>query len=145
MTDETSLESVPRFGGLPAERQAFAAYLEALSDGRAEIAGRHYTDDVFFERPGLAGGEPVRYEGKDAVVGYFSELFAKFHEDIQQESMIADRDGICSYHVSTFTALEDALDFESLPLALGETLTVSCYMVYGLRDGKIASIQLALP
>lgn len=148
MTDTAQTDQQLVIDGSPGGRQAFGVYMTALNEGRYQDAVRYYQDDIVLERPALPPGsdrEGVKFVGKDEVIGYFSQLFTKFREVTEVPQLIADSEGICAKLISTFTPLEDASDFEPMPLKMGESVTVTTYGIYTLRNGKICRITLALP
>lgn len=147
MADTAQADQKCVLGASPEQRRAFESYIDALSNGRYEEAINFYNDDIVLERPALAPDsvvDSVKFVGTQEVVGYYRQLFTKFSEVITINSVIADDNGICAHLTSTFTPLGDASDFEPMPLKPDETLTVSVYVIYTLRDGKISRISLAL-
>jgi len=128
-----------RLGGSSAERLAFDAYARAFSNADLETAGQYYTDDVVCELNAV----PLTLVGKDALVGFYKEMFTRVRESLTLHKLVADENGMLADITSTFTAIDDARDFAPMPLKKGEAIQVPVFVLYTLRDGKISRIQVA--
>lgn len=124
----------PRLGPSLEQRQAFYDYVRAFSNAQFDVFPQYYTDDVTCQ---LGTRTLV---GRQGIVDFYSVMFQRVREHIDVHKLIVDEAGMCAHITSRFTAVEDATDFEPMPLAKGETIGGPLYVIYGLRDGKISSI-----
>ncbi len=127
----------PRLGGQPWHRQAYDAYARAFSAADFEAFSSYYTDDVKLEL------SSIKLDGKDAIVGFYRNMFARVRENLTLHQLIMADNGICADITSTFTAVEDASDFAPMPLKKGEVLHIPVMVVYTLTDGRISHIKVA--
>jgi len=131
------ISKYPRLGGSNNQRAAFMAFAAGFSAGEFETFPKFYTSDVVLKVP--SSHAPV--EGFDAVVKFYKDFFAKIQETLEVEKLICDDAGICAKMIAHLTALEDTKepfgDFRK-----GEKLSLKVYVVYGLRDGLISSIEV---
>jgi len=128
----------PRLGAHPGQRAAFLAYAAAFSAGDGARFGRFYTDDVTLRLPSV----PL-IEGRDAIVGFYADMFRRVREGLTVNQIVADDTGISADVISTFTAHEDAPDFPVMALKKGQAVSVRVFVHYVLRDGLIAKIEVA--
>jgi ketosteroid isomerase-like protein len=125
-------------GGSPVQRQAFLAYTRAFSNAEFDVFSSFYTDDVILElRPNL------KIEGKQGIVDFYGVMFKRIRESLTLHKLVADEGGMCADITSTFTCIEDASDFEIMPLKQGQVMTVPVFVYYTLREGKICRIKVA--
>ena len=123
-----------RLGAGLAARQAFYDYARAFSEARFDDFPQYYTDDVTCQ---LGARTLV---GRQGIVDFYRVMFERVREHITVHNLIADDGGMCAHITSRFTAVEDATDFEPMPLAKGVTIGGPLYVIYALRDGKICGI-----
>jgi hypothetical protein len=128
----------PRLGGHPGQRASFLAYAAAFSAGDGARFGRFYTDDVVLELPSAP-----RIDGRHGIVDFYKRMFTRVREGLTVNQVVMDDDGISADVISTFTAHEDAPEFEVRPLKKGEALAVPVFVHYKLRDGLICHIKVA--
>jgi ketosteroid isomerase-like protein len=124
----------PRLGAGLEARQAFYDYTRAFSEARFDVFPQYYTDDVTCQ---LGARTLV---GKQGIIDFYKVMFERVRETIIVHKVIMDDGGICASITSKFTAIEDATDFEPMPLAKGAVFGGPLYVIYTLRDGKISSI-----
>jgi ketosteroid isomerase-like protein len=112
-------------------------YTRAFSN--ADFAGfsRFYTDDVRCELPSAV------LEGREALVGFYREMFKTVRESLTLHQLVADEGGLAADVTSQFTAIADAPNFSVAPLKKGEFVRVRVFVFYALRDGKIAQVRVA--
>jgi hypothetical protein len=134
---EWGVTKAPKLGAHPGQCAAYLAYAEAFSTADMERAGSYYSDDVTLALP---SAPPL--VGKQAVVGFYEAMFRRVRERVTVHHMTIDDDGIAADVTSTFTALEDALDFPVMPLMQGEAIAVRVIVFYRLRNGLICDIRV---
>jgi len=132
------VSKAPRLGGEAGQRAAFLAYATAFSAGDGARFGRFYTDDVTLDLPSA----PL-LEGRGAIVDFYDRMFEHVRESLTVNHLVMDESGIAADIVSTFTALADAPDFQVMPLASGQAVSVRVFVYYTLRAGRIAHIKVA--
>lgn len=128
----------PLLGSHPGQRAAFHAYAAAFSAADGERFGRFYTDDVVLDLPSAP-----RIEGRAAIVAFYARMATRVRETLTIRQLTCDTDSMAIDAISTFTAHADAPDFQVLPLARGEAVSVPVFVHYALRDGRIAHIKVA--
>lgn len=135
---EQNVIKAPMLSAHPGGRAAYAAYAAAFSAGDMERAGRFYTEDCTLRLPTVP---PM--EGREAICGFYGAMFQSVRELLTIHSLVMDDGGIAVDCTSTFVAQVDAPDFVVAPLKAGESVAVRVMVFYGLRDGRISSIDVA--
>jgi hypothetical protein len=128
----------PSLGAHPGQRAAYLAYCAAFSAGDGERFGKYYTDDVVLHLP--SAGTIV---GRAAIVDFYVQMTKRVRESLTINHVVIDDSGIAADVISTFTAHEDAPDFQVQPLKKGEAINVPVFVYYTLRGGLISSIKVA--
>jgi ketosteroid isomerase-like protein len=126
-------------GGSPVQRQSFLAYTRAFSGAEMDVFPSYYTEDVVCELTGSG----IRLEGRQGIVDFYGTMFQRIREGLTLHNLVADDNALCADVTSTFTAIEDALDFAPMPLAKGQALSVPVMVFYTLREGRICWIKVA--
>ncbi|PTS88621.1 hypothetical protein DBR17_04310 [Sphingomonas sp. HMWF008] len=132
------VSKAPLLGGHPGQRAAFLAYTAAFSAGDGARFGKYYTDDVVLDLP---GAPPL--EGRQTIVDFYADMFRRVRESLKVNHLVIDDGGIAADIVSTFTAHEDAPDFQVAPLVKGQAVSVRVFVHYTLIDGRISHIKVA--
>jgi hypothetical protein len=70
-------------------------------------------------------------------------MFQSVREHLTVHSLVIDDHGIAVDCTSTFTAQVDAPDFVVAPLKAGEAVAVRVFVIYGLRNGQICTIDVS--
>lgn len=135
---EKGVLKAPMLSGHPGGRAAYQAYVAAFSAGDMERAGKFYTEDCVLRLPSLP---PII--GRDGICGFYNRMFASVREHLTIHGLVIDDNGIAVDCTSTFVAQQDAPDFSVMPLKQGEAVAVRVFVVYGLRNGQIASVDVA--
>ena len=128
----------PLLSGHAGGRAAYHAYAAAFSAGDMERAGRFYTEDCTLRLPSA----PLM-RGRQAILDFYGTMFRTVREHLTIHSLVMDDAGIAVDCTSTFTAQVDAPDFVVAPLAAGESVSVRVFVIYGLRDGRICTIDVS--
>jgi ketosteroid isomerase-like protein len=135
---ETGVIKAPMLSGHPGGRAAYQAYAAAFSTGDMARASKYYTDDCVLRLPNLP---PI--VGRDAIRDFYETMFGSVREHLEIHGLVIDDNGIAADCTSTFIAHTDAPDFVVMPLAKGDAIAVHVFVVYGLRNGQIATIDVA--
>jgi len=135
---EQGVNKAPMLSGHAGGRAAYHAYAAAFSAGDMERAGRFYTEDCTLRLPSVP---PIA--GRQGILDFYGTMFRSVREHLTIHSLVMDDCGIAVDCTSTFTAQVDAPDFVVAPLKAGESVAVRVFVVYGLRDGQIATIDVA--
>ncbi|MBU0554715.1 MAG: nuclear transport factor 2 family protein [Alphaproteobacteria bacterium] len=135
---EQGVIKAPMLSAHAGGRAAYHAYATAFSAGDMERAGRYYTEDCVLRLPSV----PVM-SGRDAICEFYRTMFQTVREDLTVHGLVIDDNGIAVDCTSTFTAQRDAPDFVVAPLKKGESIQVRVFVVYSLRNGQIATIDVA--
>jgi predicted SnoaL-like aldol condensation-catalyzing enzyme len=135
---EQGVIKAPMLSAHPGGRTAYQAYAAAFSAGDMERAGRFYTEDCTLR---LSSMPPMI--GKQAICDFYGAMFRSVREHLTVHRLVIDDDGIAVDCTSTFIAQVDAPDFVVAPLRAGESVSVRVFVVYGLRDGQISTIDVA--
>ena len=135
---EQGVTKAPMLSSHAGGRAAYHAYAAAFSAGDMERAGRYYTEDCVLRLPSV----PV-INGRHGICDFYRTMFQTVREDLTIHGLVIDDNGIAVDCTSTFTAQQDAPDFVVAPLKQGESIQVRVFVVYGLRNGQIATIDVA--
>lgn len=135
---EQGVIKAPMLSAHPGGRAAYAAYAAAFSAGDMDRAGRFYTDDCVLRLPAVP---PII--GRQGIVDFYRGMFRTVREQLTVHRLVIDDGGIAVDCTSTFVAQADASEFVVAPLARGESVAVRVFVVYGLRDGLIGTIDVA--
>lgn len=135
---EKGVTKLPRLGGHPSQRAAFAAYVSAFGNADFERFPTFYTDDVRLELNTLP---PII--GRQGIVDFYRPMFERVRESVTIHSVVADDEHIALDATSRFTAIADAPDFVVGALRKGDWIQVRVFVHYELRDGLIAHIRVA--
>ena len=134
---EWGVTKAPRLGPAPGQRAAFRAYAQAFSDGDMARASAFYTGDVTLALPSVP---PMH--GRQAIVDFYTAMFALVRETVEVTRVTVDEGGIAADVTSIFTAIDDAPDFVVAPLAMGEAVRVPVVVLYTLADGLVSAIKV---
>jgi len=135
---EQGVIKAPMLSGHAGGRAAYHAYAAAFSGGDMERAGRYYTEDCALRLPSVP---PIA--GRQGICDFYGMMFRSVREHLTIHGLVMDDNGIAVDCTSTFTAQEDAPEFVVAPLKMGESVSVRVFVVYGLRNGQIATIDVA--
>ena len=119
-------------------KQEFIDYTRAFSACDYEAYGSYYTDDVVLE---LGSVPPI--VGRQGIVDFYRAMNRTVRETLTIHQVILDEGGIAADASMEFRAIEDASDFVVAPLRKGEVICGGVFVLYTLRDGKIARIRTA--
>lgn len=118
-------------------RDDFAAYVAAFNRNDYLGFGRWYHDDIIVELPGRT------LRGREAVLDFYRAVKARIRETLAIGQVVLDADGIAAELDTEFHCLADAPDFVVRPMLAGETIRLVSFVLYRLRDGRIAHIRSA--
>lgn len=135
---EQGVTKAPMLSGHPGGRASYHAYAAAFSAADMERAGRFYTEDCTLKLPSVP---PI--VGRQGICDFYGKMFQVVREHLTIHTLVIDDHGIAVDCTSTFTAQVDAPDFVVAPLKQGESIKVRVFVVYGLRNGQIATIDVA--
>lgn len=135
---ERGVTKLPRLGGHASQVAAFHAYCSAFSNADFDRFAAFYTEDVH-----LALGSVPPIAGRDGIVNFYREMFARVRENLTVHSVLADDRTIALDATARFTAVTDAPDFVVAPLNRGDHVEGRVFVHYELRDGLIAAIRVA--
>lgn len=128
----------PMLSGHAGGRAAYHAYAAAFSAGDMARASRYYTEDCTLSLP---SAPPVR--GREAIRAFYETMFRSVREHLTVHALMIDDNGIAVDCTSSFVAQVDAPDFVVAPLKAGEAVAVRVFVIYGLCDGRIHTINVA--
>ena len=119
-------------------RQDFETYARAFSAGDYVGYSRFYTEDVVLDL-----GADQRIEGRDRIVAFYRQMNRSVQERLTVHQLIIDEGGIAADVSMEFVAHDDAPDFQLGPLKKGQSIKGGVFVLYTLRDGRIARIRTA--
>lgn len=116
----------------------YAKYVAAFNSGNDALLVRTYfTEDVVFS----AGARTLR--GAGALLDFLNWAHDGIREIIRPQVVLRDENHIFVEIDMDFHATRDKPDFQFRPLKQGEMTTVKFFVVYYLRDGKVAALKAA--
>ncbi len=117
----------------------YAKYVAAFNSGHdAELVRTYFTKDVVF-----ASGARVLH-GAEELLEFLNWAHDGIREIIRPQLVLHDDNHIFVEIDMDFHATVDKPDFLFRPLKKGEMTTVKFFVVYYLRDGKIAQLKSAV-
>jgi hypothetical protein len=114
----------------------YSEYVAAFNTGDdALLVQRFFTEDCVFQ-----SGER-RYVGRAALLDFLNWAHDGIREIIRPQLILRDEGHIFAEIDMDFRATRDRPDFLFGALKKGEFLTVKFFVVYYLRDGKVAELK----
>ena len=117
----------------------YTKYIEIFNSGQDELLLQtFYHDDVVFE------GSTRTMHGKQALREFLAWAHDGIREIIRAQVVLQDGNHIFAEVDMDFRATKDKPEFVFGALKNGEYLTVKFFVVYYLRDGKVAKLKSAI-
>lgn len=118
-------------------KEQFADYVGSFNRSDFEGFGKYYTDDVVVDLPS------GQLRGRDAVLDFYRKVKARVRETLKINQLVMDEGGIGVEMDTEFYCMEDWPDFVVRPMKKGDTIAMVSFILYRLRDGKIAHVRSA--
>jgi hypothetical protein len=116
----------------------FATYIRAFNTGDdAALVRDFYAPDVHFQ------SGPRILRGADELLQFLNWAHDGIREIIRAQTVLRDENHIFAEIDMDFHATKDKPDFTFGALKKGEFTTVKFFVLYGLRDGKVARFKAA--
>jgi len=116
----------------------YAAYIQAFNAGNdAALVKNFFTQDTLFE------SGPRVMKGADELLKFLNWAHDGIREIIRAQVVLRDANHIFAEIDMDFHATVDKPDFTFGPLRKGEFTTVKFFVLYQLRDGKVAHLKAA--
>ena len=113
-------------------------YYDAYNSEDAFRLGAFLADDVLLVS---AQGEQ---RGKDAYLATYRAIIADFSDRMTPDEIVIDGDKATVKITDRFTAKHDVADFLGRSFAKGDGFTLKLVGAYEIRNGKIATINVAI-
>ena len=114
----------------------FARYVELFNRGDDQALCDHfYADDAVMQTSDRL------VEGKPALLEFLAWAHDGVRELLRPQHVVQADDCILAEIDIDFFAQRDRDDFPFQPLKRGETITAKFFVVYELRDGKVARLK----
>jgi SnoaL-like domain len=114
----------------------YARYIQAFNTGDDEkLVREFFTDDVIFQ------SGPRLMHGKEQLLEFLNRAHQGIREIIRAQLVLRDENHIFAEIDMDFHATADKPDFLFGGLKQGEFTTVKFFVLYLLRDGKIAHLK----
>jgi len=114
----------------------YAKYIEAFNAGDdAALVRKFFTEDCVFQ----SGARFMR--GREELLKFLNWAHDGIRELIRAQLVLRDESHIFAEIDMDFHATRDRLDFTFGALKKGEFTTVKFFVVYYLRDGKVAHLK----
>jgi ketosteroid isomerase-like protein len=114
----------------------YAKYIQAFNAGDdAALVKTYFTDDVLFQ------SGPRVLKGSGELLKFLRWAHDGIREIIRAQLVLRDETHIFAEIDMDFQATRDKPDFTFGPLRQGELTTVKFFVVYYLREGKIAQLK----
>lgn len=116
----------------------YAKYIEAFNTGNdAELVERWFTEDCIFQ----SGARKM--QGRKALLNFLNWAHDGIREIIRAKTVLTGENRIFAEIDMDFHATRDKPDFLFGPLRKGELHTVKFFVLYHIRDGKVAHLKAA--
>lgn len=117
----------------------FNRYIQAFNSGRdAELVEEWFTEDCIFQ------SGPRLLHGRDALLEFLNWAHDGIREIIRAQTVLQDENHLFAEIDMDFHAIRDRPDFLFGPLKEGEFHTVKFFVLYRLRDGKVAHLKASM-
>ena len=111
-------------------------YIQAFNSGTdAQLVQEWFTEDCVFQ-----SGARVLH-GRDELLGFLNWAHDGIREIIRAQTVLQDDEHLFAEIDMDFHATRDRPDFLFGPLKKGEFHTVKFFVLYRLRDGKVAQLK----
>ncbi|PQA86876.1 nuclear transport factor 2 family protein [Hyphococcus luteus] len=121
----------------PEER--FADYIDTFNNRNYEKLITFYSPDIK-----LMNGTGRELIGRDAIVDCYTKVNERASRKIAICACVSDGQTLAAELKSTFTAMQDAPDFPSGPMAKGDQLYINSFVFYDIADGLYVKIRAAI-
>ncbi len=121
------------------DKDGINKYFETYSSDFDQAIDTYYTDDIDFEYPG------GKFQGKEAVRGYFAKVHQKFNEILRPVNLLIEGNRVAAEVEAELQALIDFPDFGGKPFNKGESQFTTYGIFYDLRDDKICRVKIYRP
>ena len=116
----------------------YRRYIQAFNTGAdAELVAEWFTQDCIFQ------SGPRLLQGRQALLEFLQWAHDGIREIIRAQTVLQDEHHLFAEIDMDFHATRDRPDFLFGPLRQGEFLTVKFFVLYRLRDGKVAHLKSA--
>ncbi len=114
----------------------FKQYIRAFNSGNdAQLVEDWFTEDCIFQ------SGPRLLHGRGELLEFLNWAHDGIRELIRAQTILQDRDHLFAEIDMDFHATRDRPDFVFGALRKGEFLTVKFFVLYTLRDGKVAHLK----
>jgi ketosteroid isomerase-like protein len=114
----------------------YAKYIQAFNAGDdAKLVEEFFTDDVIFQ------SNSRRFEGKAELLKFLNWAHDGIREIIRAQKVMQDDTHLFAEIDMDFHATKDKPEFVFGALKAGEFTTVKFFVLYTLRDGKVAQLK----
>lgn len=111
------------------------AYLDAFNRKDFEGFGRFYADDVR-----LDVGRFVRL-GRQAILDFYRDVARTCDERLTLKRIVMDAEGAAIELDTEFKALADHPDFIAGPLVPGQSIFITSFIFYTIKDDRFVDIK----
>jgi len=119
--------------------ERFAGYIDTFNDRNYEKLVAFYSPDIR-----LMNGTGRELVGRDAIVDFYKKVNSVASRKIAICSCVSDGETLAAELKSTFTAVADAPDFPSGPMAKGDRLYINSFVFYEIAAGVYVKIRAAI-
>ena len=114
----------------------YKRYIQAFNSGEdAQLVEEWFTEDCIFQ------SGPRLLRGRDELLGFLRWAHDGIREIIRAQTVLKDDSHLFAEIDMDFHATRDRPDFVFGALAKGEFLTVKFFVLYRLREGKVAHLK----
>lgn len=110
-------------------------YISAFNRKDFAGFGKFYADDVR-----LDVGRFVR-TGRDEILDFYREVAKTCDEKLTLKRIVMDDEGVGIELDTEFKALADNLDFVAGPLVPGQSIFITSFIFYTIRDDRFVDIK----
>ncbi len=114
----------------------YRQYIQAFNSGNdAQLVQDWFTEDCIFQ------SGPRLFHGRGELLEFLNRAHDGIRELIRAQTVLQDGNQLFAEIDMDFHATRDRPDFVFGPLKKGEFLTVKFFVLYRLRDGKVAHLK----
>ena len=121
------------------EEARFAEYIDTFNNRNYEKLVTYYSPEIR-----LVNGTGRELAGRDAIVDFYKKVNAVASRKIAICSSMSDGETLAAELKSTFTAMANAPDFPSGPMAKGDRLYINSFVFYEIAGGVYVKIRAAI-
>jgi uncharacterized protein with NRDE domain len=116
----------------------FRAYVAAFNAKDFDGFSRYYAENVQLQL-----GQKRTLNSRQEIVDFYSVVKTQCDERLWIKAIIMDEEGLAAELDTEFKAIANVPDFIAGPLEIGQSIFLTSFVHYTIKDGRFATIKSA--